>query len=557
MASVSFESLSFTYPDAGAPALDDVSFCVPSGGYALVVGRSGSGKSTLLRHLKPALAPHGARRGRVLLDGVPVEGLASREQASRVAYVMQNPAAQVATDTVWHELALGLENLGTPPDLMRLRVAETASFFGIEGWFHRACDTLSGGQLQLVNLAAAMALAPEVLVLDEPTAQLDPLAATDLLAAVSRVNEELGCTVLMGEHRLEDVFATADQVLVLEGGRLAWAGEPGEVACSLLVSGDSMACALPVPTRVWADVELGGHGVGAAEKPPLSVRAGRSWLRGRVDAAGDARLEPAAVPSAPAAAPAPVEPALELRDVWYRYDRDGDDVLRGLDLAAFAGEVHAVLGGNGAGKSTALRIACGVVRPQRGRVRAGSRKAPRRVALLPQDPLELFGRETLAADLAEMPAARDADLLDSVVAACGVADLLERHPFDLSGGEVQRAALAKALLARPEVLLLDEPTKGVDAAGKEGLAALLHGLAARGVAVVLASHDVEFCARHADRATLLFDGQVAACGTPAQVFGQADLYTTAARRMSRGVLPCAVTEEEVVAACRHSSGAAV
>lgn len=589
MALLACEALTFAYPGSAAPALREVSLRVEPGEYLLVVGPSGSGKTTLLRHLKSALAPHGTRTGRVLFEGRPLEAVSRREQAQRIGFVMQNPRDQIVADRVAGEMAFGLESLGCDPARARLRMAEAASFFGLDGWLDRATADLSGGQCQRLNLAAVMAADPAVLVLDEPTAQLDPLAATEFMALVRRLNEELGITVVMGEQRMEEAFADAHRVVVLEEGAVAACGKPRAVAARLVAGDSPLAAALPAPARIC-------HGVVGAEAPaedtaplPLTVREGRRWLRRWCAERGHGGAAPAnPTPVEPTgrskessfASPSAAEPercptdgfgrktgasrrvgvhgcdaALSLRDVWFRYDRTGDDVLRGLSLEVPPGSLCALLGGNGAGKTTLLKVAAGLARPLRGSVRALGRSARRGpfpgVALLPQDPQLLFSQPTVAAELAEM-----ADIAKAaggsqaeVVELCDLGSLLERHPLDLSGGEQQRAALAKVLLGNPAVLLLDEPTKGTDVLFKKRFGQLLCALTERGVTVVMASHDMEFCAAWADRCVLLFHGAVAADDEPRRFFGANRFYTTAASRMSRDVFADTVTDGQVIAAC--------
>ena len=245
MAQFAFENVTFHYPGCDTPALDNVSFEIEAGSYVTLCGKSGCGKTTLLRHLKSVLAPHGKRTGQVLFEGMPLEQVSQRDQSAKIGYVMQNPDAQVVTDKVWHELAFGLESLGCDQRTMRLRVAEMASYFGIQGWFHKDVKELSGGQKQLLNLASIMAMRPSVLVLDEPTSQLDPIAAADFLNTVRKINLELGTTIILSEHRLEETFSAADRVLVMKQGRILADGEPHEVGQRLIVANDEMAAALP------------------------------------------------------------------------------------------------------------------------------------------------------------------------------------------------------------------------------------------------------------------------------------------------------------------------
>ena len=611
MALFAFEELTFRYPEAPRDALRDVSVAIEPGQFVLVCGQSGCGKTTLLRQFKSVLAPHGNQSGRVLFDGVPLADVPEREQVARIGFVMQDPDAQIVTDKVWHELAFVLESLGCDERTMRLCVAEMASYFGIQHWFHKNVGELSGGQKQLLNLASVMAARPDVLVLDEPTSQLDPIAASDFLATVHRINRELGTTVVMSEHRLEEVYGLADRVVVLEEGRIAADGEPRAVAGQLHRAGSPMALALPAAARIaWGvegrpgrrsgegapcsnSIEVQGssratdvsvcasmncartpsplrrpyssiveEGAALQVETPLTVREGRSWLADEVAAFPPRRW---ALPAGEVCDSASTRAAVELRDVWFRYERDGADVLRGTTLTVPEGSLFAVVGGNGTGKSTMLRAICGVARPYRGKITVLGRRLKdwKRaelfrggVAMLPQDPLNLMVKKTVRGDLEEMldgrglTAGQRTAAVREVAALTDIVPLLDAHPFDLSGGEVQRAALAKVLLNEPRLLLLDEPTKGLDAFFKEKLAALLRSLTARGTTVLMVSHDVEFCASYADRCALFFDGDAVTTNPPRRFFASNSFYTTAANRISRGLFENAVTVEEVVELCR-------
>ena len=476
------ENLTFTYPGQFAPALRDVSLTLRAGEFVTLCGLSGSGKSTLLRQLKTALAPNGVRSGAVLFAGRLLSDVSPREQAERIGFVQQSPENQIVTDKVWHELAFGLESLGYDTPTIRRRVAEMAGFFGMESWFHREAASLSGGQMQLLNLAAVLTLQPDVLILDEPTAQLDPIAAADFLAALARVNRELGTTVLLSEQRLEEALPLSDRTVVLDGGAVLADGAPRAVGAQLRTAGHELFRAMPAAMRVWAAVEN-------SFPCPVSVREGRDWL---ADFAASHPLK--SVPKRPLPAPSE-ETVVTVSDAWFRYTPDAPDVLRGLELTVRRGELFAILGGNGAGKSTTLRLLAGLQKPYRGEVRVTGK-----IALLPQEVQTLFAKKTVREDLAEVTS--DAAMLAYVTALCRLDALLDRHPYDLSGGEQQRAALAKVLLTRPDILLLDEPTRGLDAAFKAELAELLQSLLAQGVTVVLVSHDVEFCAAYAQRCAL-------------------------------------------------------
>ena len=537
METFTIRNLSFTYPEQTRPALENISLSVQAGEFLVLCGPSGCGKSTLLRQLKPALTPHGGRSGEILFEGRPLDALDQREQAQRIGFVRQNPENQLVTDKVWHELAFGLESLGYDTATIRRTVAEMASFFGIESWFHRDAAELSGGQKQLLNLASVMALHPSVLILDEPTSQLDPIAASEFLSVLGRVNRELGTTVLLTEHRLEDAFPLASRVAVLDGGSLLCSGTPAEVGAALREAKHPMFLAMPAPMRVWAAVET-------SAPCPVTVGEGRSWL------ADYAAHHPLSALPDPPRRTYPDGCALEADGLWFRYGQSQPDVVKGLNLSVRKGEFLALLGGNGAGKTTTLKLLAGLLRPSRGRVSAHGT-----MGLLPQDPQTLFVKKTVREDLYELldekklPQDLREEKVAYVTALCQLGPLLDRHPYDLSGGEQQRAALAKLLLSDPDILLLDEPTKGLDAEFKQTLAQVLRQLLRRGVTVLMVSHDIEFCAQYAHRCALFFDGACVAEDTPRAFFSGNSFYTTAANRMARAVLPEAVTAEDVTAAC--------
>ena len=551
MAHFHIENLTFSYPTAEKPSLSEVSLDIRQGEYVVLCGKSGSGKTTLLRHLKSVLTPYGRRSGRVLFDGVPLEQIPQAQQAGKIGFVMQDPDDQLVTDKVWHELAFGLESLGTDQKTMRLRVAEMASYFGIQSWFHREVSTLSGGQKQLLNLASIMAMQPQVLILDEPTSQLDPIAASDFLNTVRKINIELGTTVIITEHRLEDIYHSADRVVMMENGRITANAGPRQVAQSLWQQNSQLFAALPTPTRVF----YGAQGTGQC---PLTVREGRRWLTEIFEGKPLAQRWPQELPLK-----LEKELALSMKQVWFRYEKNAPDVLQGVDLQVPKGSLFAIVGGNGAGKSTTLKAACGICKPYRGQVSIfGKALKDYRsgqlyhgcVAMLPQDPKSLFAGKNLREDLQEM--CREEEKLMAVAQTCQVEHLLDKNPYDLSGGEQQRGALAKVLLTQPKLLLLDEPTKGLDGFFKMRFAGILQQLKAQGITIVMVSHDVEFCAEYADLVSMFFDGQIVTTDTPYRFFGQNSFYTTAANRMSRCVFQNAVTAQDVIGLYQQNREAA-
>ncbi len=528
MPHIHIQNLTFSYPGRQKPALQDINLTVRQGEYIAVCGKSGSGKTTLLRHLKTVLTPHGQRSGSILLGDTALEQIPPLQQACQIGYVMQNPQEQIVTDKVWHELAFGLESIGCDNATMRARVAEMACYFGIEDWFHKDVATLSGGQQQLLNLASIMAMQPDVLILDEPTSQLDPLAASDFLNTVRKINLELGTTVIITEHRLEDILPAADRVLVMEDGRMAGLDTPKKMSQHLWQQKNAMFAAMPTPVQVFYRAD--GQG-----ECPLTVREGRRWLGASLPATLKYTSLP--VPATEEKASA----ALETKNLWFRYERNGRDILRGVDFSVPAGCIHAIVGGNGAGKSTFLKAITGSCKPYRGKVKLLQQG---RLSMLPQDPKSLFVKDSVLEDLQEM--CSHSDKLKQMAALCQIEHLLDRHPYDLSGGEQQRAALAKVLLTNPNLLLLDEPTKGIDCFFKETLAEILCKLKVDGITILMVSHDVEFCAKYADRVSMFFDGQVLTTHTPRAFFGGNSFYTTAANRMSRAIFRNAVTADDVV-----------
>lgn len=547
------ENLSFSYPTSkDKKSLNDVSLRIEKGEYIVLCGKSGSGKTTLLRHLKTVLAPHGERSGEIYFNGVSLKNVDNRRQSAKIGYVMQNPDDQIVTDKVWHELAFGLESLGCDQKTMRSRVAEMACYFGIQDWFHRDIAVLSGGQKQLLNLASIMAMQPEALILDEPTSQLDPIAASDFLNTVRKINTELGTTVIITEHRLEDIFPYADRAIVMDSGEIIADDTPRNIGKLLYEQSNPMFTAMPTPVRVFYNVSGNGD-------CPLTVREGRTWLNKEFTTEPEIKEIPCKNIKENAE-----NPALSLKELWFRYDKDTPDILRGVSMDIPSGSISAIVGGNGAGKSTMLKAICGICKPYRGKIKVFGKSVSNFksgelfkncVSMLPQDPKSLFVKKTVSEDLAEMT--KDKNKINEIAEICQIAELMNSHPYDLSGGEQQRVALAKVLLTEPKILLLDEPTKGMDCFFKAAFADILNTLKSRGVTILMVSHDVEFCAKYADRVSMFFDGQVLTTDTPQRFFGGNSFYTTAASRMSKHVFVNAVTAENVVELYRKNRGGAL
>jgi len=553
--------LRFSYPDASRPALDGIDLRLRAGDFCVVCGASGSGKSTLLRLIKPQLSPVGERQGSIIFLGTDPAAMDARESAAALGFVMQRPQDQLVMDSVWHEMAFGLENLGLDQEDMHRRVAETAHYLGMSPWVTQRVATLSGGQQRIVNLASVLVMRPKLLLLDEPISMLDPIAAVDFIALLARVNQELGITVLVAEHRLDLLLPHANRVLLLQEGKAAYSGDVQGFLRHCLSEGSRVDAALPPAARLCT---------GDESSIPVTISQGRTWLADVTSTAGLSGWGPSLEDrSAKTPTPAPdieahvsasvpssegpfaespdgeAAPLIEARELWFRYGPQEPFVLRGASFAARAGKVHAIVGGNGSGKSTLLFALAGVNKPQRGSVR---RVGKLHVAALAQDPRVLFVCDTLRDDLRERSdrfAYDDSDIARVMQRLDLPESLLDSHPFDLAGGELQRAALAKLLLAKPQVLLLDEPSKGLDAQAKSDLVGLLHELAQEGSAVVLVSHDLDFVAEAAHTVSMIFDGVVDTC-SPVQDFFAGNLfYTCAVGRLSQGIIEPCVTFEQL------------
>ncbi|MEG0783903.1 MAG: ATP-binding cassette domain-containing protein [Christensenella sp.] len=550
MALFEISNLTFTYPDAARAALKSVELRVESGEFVVLCGKSGCGKSTLLRHFKTVLTPFGKREGGISFHEKPLEDTEQREQAEKIGYVLQNPENQIVTDKVWHELAYGLESLGYDNNTIRLRVAEMASFFGIQEWFHKTVFELSGGQKQLLNLASVMAMQPEVLILDEPTSQLDPIAAADFLGTVKKINSEIGTTIILSEHRLEEALPMADRVLVMEDGKVIMDSVPAKVGVCLKAIDNPMLAAMPAPMRICLELMEEGN------ECPVTVRDGKRFLDNYVGA-----LKPQSVQIKERTKG---ENVIEVKDAWFRYEKNDKDVLRDFSLEVKSGELYCIVGGNGTGKTTALNVIAGISKPYRGKVKLYGTDAAKhsdlfcgKLGVLPQDPQCLFVKKTIKEDLSEMlfnapqTSAQKEERVMEIARLTEITEFLQMHPYDVSGGEQQRAALAKVLLTDPKILLLDEPTKGMDGFFKQKFARILQKLRKMGVTVVMVSHDIEFCAEYADRCALFFDGGIVTESDPRTFFAGNSFYTTATNRMCRHLMKEAVSVEDAVSLCRY------
>lgn len=628
------ENLNFAYPiqqgekelnKKPKQVLDQVSFEIEQGEFVVICGESGCGKTTLLRLLKRELSPVGERSGHIYFQGKEQSELSDRESACDIGYVLQNPENQIVTDKVWHELAFGLENMGVPSQIIRRRVAEMACFFGIDDWFRKKTSELSGGQKQLLNLASIMAMQPKLLILDEPTSQLDPIAASDFINTLVKINKDLGLTILMTEHRLEDVFPVADKVAVMEKGKLLLMEPPAEAGRHLkqLNSNHKMLLGMPSALRIY-------HGLDAEDvKCPLTVREGRKFLEEnytneikRLKKSGNYAMEMVSSENCDTetvslnktelysnhrSGAAQIysnqqnnaaqnfnekkdslenivqkikkgssdrnkkntnpnkKIAMRMKDICFRYEKDEPDILESVQMTLYEGEVVCLLGGNGAGKTTLLNVIAGANKPYRGKMEIfgkriqkykGKELYVKNLASLPQNPQTVFLKMTVREDYEEirhvMGYSKEEmkEQIEKIAERLHIQHLLDRHPYDLSGGEQQKAAIGKILLLQPRLLLMDEPTKGIDAWSKRQLSILLNELKSSGITILMVTHDVEFAAEVSDRCGLFFDHEVTSIDTPESFFCNNNYYTTAANRISRQQYENAVTCEDVIRLCK-------
>ena len=557
------DGLKFSYPNQLKKALNNINFSIDEGDFVLICGESGCGKSTLLRHLKPELSPHGQVSGDIYYYSQKINDYSSKQLASEIGYVLQNPDSQIVTDKVWHELAFGLENMGLDTQSIRLRVAEMASFFGIQGWFRKNVNDLSGGQKQLLNLASIMAMQPKILILDEPTSQLDPIAAKDFIDTLVRINKELSTTIIMTEHNLEDIYSVCDKVIVMEDGKVICNDTNYKVVD--ILSRDKnhkMVKSLPTPSKIYN--QLNGY-IEGASKSPLTVKDCRQWLNDSMDEVTIKKLDDSETEIN--ISKKDREIAIELKDVYFQYNKISEPTIRDLSFKVYKGEIYSILGGNGTGKSTTLSLVARQRKPQRGKIFINNIEMKKynnkslyenNLALLPQNPQSLFVFETVREDLEEVLILqnKDREYIDKEVKRVSklldIEHLLEHHPYDLSGGELQKAGMAKVMLLNPKIILLDEPTKGLDAYCKEEIGKMLLKLRDTGVTIVVVSHDIEFSARYSDRCAMFFDGSIVSEGTPKEFFLGNNFYTTVSNRIARNIFEDTLIYEDVVSLCKKN-----
>lgn len=553
MGIITMENVGFHYLESKNFKLENISIKIKKGEFVVVMGDSGSGKSTLLKLLKKELITNGKLSGNIYFEGKSIYEMSDRDSASKIGYVMQDPEAQIVTDKVWSELAFGLENIGLPREIIRSRIGEMANYFGIHNWYRNNTVELSGGQKQLLNLASVLVMQPEIIVLDEPTAQLDPLASLDFLKTLQRINTELNTTIIIAEHYLEEVFGMADKLLIIDRGQVEIFDTPSRVAKQLLTD-ELKSESLPAPIRL--------HYLFGMQTPiPLTLSDGIRMVNNFFD-----NKQLTILPEKMKTMKLSKKNIVTLNHVFFKYSRNGPDILHDINLEVNEGEVFCILGGNGAGKSTLLKVMAGLNRPYEGRVdlnghhlgtlKKNKVKYGSEVVYLPQQPLSMFVKETVKEDfinyLKNMGCDEVLEKIEEVVNWFRIKHLLNKHPYDLSGGELQLVALAKVTLMNPKVLFLDEPTKGVDTQNKRKISKLLKDFAQKDKTVVVVTHDIDFSANVANRCGLFFDRQMISISDPITFFSNNYFYTTPINKMLKSYLPNVITYKQAKYTLEHN-----
>lgn len=554
MVNFEIKSLSFSYPNEERKALNDINLDIEQGEFVVVCGESGSGKSTLLRMLKPELTPRGKADGEIIFFGKDKSDFTLRDSAEKIGFLLQNTEYQAVTHTVRSELAFGLENLGLNSKIIRLRIAELSAYFSLENIIDKKISELSGGQKQLVCLASIVAMHPKAIILDEPTSQLDPMTSQTFLDATQKLCRENGITVIITEHRLENIIPVADRVIVMEKGRVIADCSPDNMPGELFGENEFVNKSMPVPMRLHA-------ALGLTTKAPLSVAQGHKMLEKLLE-----NNFKYSTPSRKMSKTVTEEIVLEAKDLWYAYNQSGY-VLKGLNLTVKKGCFFAVVGANGTGKTTALSLMSGILECKSGKIKLFGKSIKKYkqtelynglLAVLPQKCESLFAGNTVREDLESVlrnerisKEERERKIA-SVAEFAEITQLLDRHPYDISGGEMQRAALAMVLLKEPKILFLDEPTKGMDNLFKHRFAQKIKELCEKGVTVIMVSHDTEFCAEYCDECAMIFDGMCALQENKYDFFAQNYFYTTVANKVARDFFPLAVTERQVLELCKRN-----
>lgn len=526
------KNLSFKYLD-NSFTLSDINFSLDKGDFCLVVGKTGCGKTTLLKLLKKEITPSGELKGLVKIDGFDLKDYDS----SKIVYMFQNPSRQIVSDKVYHEIVFGLEARGLEKGVIETKLAEIVNYLDINDLLEKHTMELSGGEAQLVSLASLLVLDPEVILLDEASSQLDPLTRKKFLEILKRINQDFGITIILVEHNLEDVLEFTDKIIVLDKGKMIYFGLKEE-AINFLASNKQYFAFLPKTLQISKYLDLGSLLHLKDVKEAL-----KNKYKNEINFSYEAKVFEKEI--------------IKVEDLYYRYSKKEKDVLEKLSLTVYDNEILGLVGGNGVGKTTLLKNLAGIRSFYSGKIEIENKNIrkykgnilyKKLIAYLPQDPLTLFLKRTVGEDLEYYVKSLDLDkaLLEELLVKFDLKPLLEMSPYDLSGGELQKAAFTKILLSKPKILFLDEPTKGMDFSLREELKEILMDLKAKGATIIIATHDLEFIASVADRVGIMFNGKVLSLTDSHSFFSNSNFYTTVASLASRDLYDKVITVPELV-----------
>ena len=546
---VRIENLSFTYPESKNKTLTDINLKVQSGEFILICGESGCGKTTLLKMLKKQLVPKGKITGSINVFGTGIFDLDEYKSVKDIGFVMQEPEKQIITERVSEELAFNLESLGYNKNIIHKKIAEISSYLGIEQLFEKKTSQLSGGEMQKINIASALACSPKLLLLDEPTSQLDPIASQSLISLIKRLNSDLGITVIISEHRTEDLFDYADKVVYMKSGKIIANDTPSKTALSF----DKENIPPSFPAAVQLYCRLGNT---HTDNCPLNNKSGRDFLVDQITVDTNGPYKPTNRDIIYQ------EPVIEIKDLYCKFERNSDDILKGSSLTLYRSEVYTLFGGNGAGKTTLLKAVSGLIKPYSGSIKILGKNIKKYknnelyntvLTALPQNVSYAFEQDKFIDEFNNIEQAQE--LLRSFIQAKLITkDMLERNPLDFSGGEKQKAAICIALCGSPKILLLDEPTKGLDGKAKNDLAKMIRNISDNGITVFIVTHDTDFSSACADRCGLLFNGKIVSSQDMHTFFSENDYYTTAAAKLANGIADGCVTIDELIEFCVSNQG---
>lgn len=535
------ENLNFQYKNEEKLVLNNINMSIEQGDFLVLCGATGSGKTTLLKMLKREISPNGEKSGTIFYQGKDLKTYEDKALVSEIGYVFQNPDSAIVTDKVWHELAFGLENLCLKSEEIRVKVGEIANYFDMQSWFDMDTNSLSGGQKQILNLASVMVMQPKVLLLDEPTSQMDPVSASNFFQTLKKINYELGTTIIIIEHRLEEIFLLADKIAFLDDGKLVVFDEVKEASKEIL-NYSNININIPTPLKLYHELEC-------EDEVPLTIKDGKKLL-GKYNFSENSQYDKPLLREK--------NKAIEIKNGWFRYSKNSKDILKGIDLDIRIGEVYSLIGGNGVGKSTLVNVIANNLKLYTGNVKINEKSISKyknnslyieNLVVLPQNPDDLFVSEMVSHELYEMKNIYSDNFenrVKEIIDDFDLEELLSRHPYDLSGGEKQKVALAKILLLNPKIILFDEPTKGLDWTSKIKLVEIIKRLKKKNVTCFLVTHDIEFASLVSDYCGLLFNGTIVSENSSNLFFKNNHFYTTATNKLMREINDNIVVYDDMI-----------